>query len=185
MLKNNSSSKWLFPVKGEVNSILLSHSLLKASVPSLPIFLTQYQIDGLNISDKTVSGTQRCGRSAPLLEAVFPFVQPALCALCGGRSSLSVGNVNVMCRRGAAARTDSQSHTCVPGQSTLSCARRDSGLGADFAARCQLPGAARLGKPFLPEDTRVQSSGWAGRAERGRKGFPLSPARVPRCIVTF
>lgn len=43
---------------------------------------------------------------APLSEAVFPFVYPALCALCGGRSSLSVGNVNLISRRGAAARID-------------------------------------------------------------------------------
>lgn len=175
MLKNNSSSKWLFPVKGEVNSILLSHSLLKASVPSLPIFLTQYQIDGLNISDKTVSGTQRCGRSAPLLEAVFPFVQPALRALCGGRSSLSVGNVNVMCRRGAAARTDSQSHTCVPGQSTLSCARRDSGLGADFAARCQIPGPARLGNLSCPKTPGCRAPAGLGEPSEGEKDFPSAP----------
>lgn len=58
-----------------MNSILLSHSLLKASVPSLPIFLTQYQIVGLNISDKTPLGTQRCGCS---------------CAFVRGRVSLCV-----------------------------------------------------------------------------------------------
>lgn len=57
MLKNRYLNRpRQFPAKGELNSLRLPRCLLKASVCNMPIFLTQYRIDGLNRSDKTSAG---------------------------------------------------------------------------------------------------------------------------------
>lgn len=181
MLKNKSLSKWLFPVKGEVNSILLPHSLLKASVPSLPIFLTLYQIDGLNISDKTVLGTQRCGCSCAFVWGRVSLCVPrAVCTLwrekftfcrkCksdlqawGGCTYRQTSTATRACERRAKRGTALRGVTQVFGQILL--------RGAI------LPGLTHLGKPFLPEDTRVQGSVPAELRvpSKGEKDFPSAP----------
>lgn len=94
----------------------------------------------------------------------------------------SVGNVNLISRRGAAARIDIHSHTCVRAQSAVSFTRRSSSLWADFAARCHSPRSHTFGKSFPAR--RHRSVGLrprrAERAEPGREGFPSGPTRAPR-----
>lgn len=110
------------------------------------------------------------------LRPCFPLCTPRCVHFVQGEVH-SVGNVNLISRRGAAARIDIHSHTCVRAQSTVSFTRRNSVFGQILLRGAILPGPTRLGKAFLPEDTGVYCSGPAELREpsKGEKDFPPAP----------